>query len=237
MSSDPLQFGFKKKTSTSHALFTLKSTIDYFNNRGSDVYVAFLDCTKAFDRISHYGLFNKLMDRRLPLCLLLLIIVWHLNLMVMVKWGDKCSKKFPVPLGTKQGGVMSPGFFSAYIDDMVKVLRDSGLECHISGRFLGSIFFADDLAIVAPTKAALQKMINLCSEYYKEYCLQFNSFKSKVLVFGILVILFHLMESLSILYLSGSTLVQRSYLEKNLDFQREMTYRHFFELPTQSSMC
>ena len=59
MNSDSLQFGFKKKTSTSHALYTLKSTIDHFNKRGSDVYVAFLDCTKAFDRIrlvSHYGL-------------------------------------------------------------------------------------------------------------------------------------------------------------------------------------
>ena len=48
LKSDPLQFGFKKRTSTAHALFTLKSTTDYFNSRGSDVFVAFLDCTKAF---------------------------------------------------------------------------------------------------------------------------------------------------------------------------------------------
>ena len=65
--SDPLQFGFKKRTSTAHALFTLKSTTDYFNSRGSDIFVAFLDCTKAFDRISHHGLFIKLMERGIPL--------------------------------------------------------------------------------------------------------------------------------------------------------------------------
>ena len=56
--------------------------------------------------------------------------------------------------------------------------------CHISGIFLGCILFADDLALVAPSKAALQKMIDLCSKYCHEYCLQFNSLKSKVMVFG-----------------------------------------------------
>ena len=89
-----------------------------------------------------------------------------------------------MPLGTKQGGVLSPGFFSLYIDEMVNVLRASGLGCHIAGYFLGSIFFADDLAIMAPTKAALQEMISLCSNYYDKYCLQFNSSKSKVMIFG-----------------------------------------------------
>ena len=61
--SDYLQFGFMQKLSTTHALFTLKSTINYFTSKGSDVFVAFLDCSKAFDRILHYGLFTKLMDR------------------------------------------------------------------------------------------------------------------------------------------------------------------------------
>ena len=62
LGTDELQFGFKKETSTAHALNTLKTTVDYFNNCGSKVYVAFLDCTKAFDRISHSGLFTKLIN-------------------------------------------------------------------------------------------------------------------------------------------------------------------------------
>ena len=59
LETDDLQFSFKNKTSTSHALYVLKSTIEYFNSRGSNVYVAFFDCTKDFDRISHDGLFLK----------------------------------------------------------------------------------------------------------------------------------------------------------------------------------
>ena len=184
MSTDYLQFGFKKKISTSHALFTLKSTVDYFNSRGSDVFVAFLDCTKAFDRISHHGLFLKLMERKVPLCLLLLVIFWHLNMSGKVKWGDAFSEEFPVPLGTKQGGISSPGFFSVYVDDMVKLMRNSGVGCHIIRLFVAAILFADDLAILAPTRSALQKLIDICVEYCTKFCLQFNSTKSKVMTFG-----------------------------------------------------
>ena len=71
LESDHLQFGFKKRTGSSHALFTLRSTVDHFTKRGSDTFVAFLDCTKAFDRISHYGLFSRLIERKLPLCFLM----------------------------------------------------------------------------------------------------------------------------------------------------------------------
>ena len=45
LGTDELQFGFKHKTSTNHALYTMKSTIDHFLEKGSDVYVAYLDCT------------------------------------------------------------------------------------------------------------------------------------------------------------------------------------------------
>ena len=121
--TDELQFGFKKKTSTSHALFTLKSTVDHFLSNGSNVYVAFLDCTKAFDRISHFGLFSKLMKRRIPLCILMCLIFWYLNMSCRVRWGTELSKEFSVPLGIKQGGINSPDFFGVYFDDLCQLLR------------------------------------------------------------------------------------------------------------------
>lgn len=182
--SDGLQFGFKEKTSTSHALYTLKSTVDYFTNRGSDVFVAFLDCTKAFDRVSHHGLFLKLMERKVPLCLLLIIIYWHLNMSCKVKWGDSYSEEFKVPLGTKQGGISSPKFFSVYINDMIKLLRKGGIGCHLIKLFVACILFADDLALLSPSRSALQKMIDICEKYCSEFCLQFNSKKSKLMIFG-----------------------------------------------------
>ena len=101
LQSDDLQFGFKAKHSTSHAAFTLKSCVDYFTRRDSNVFVAFLDFSKAFDTISHSGLYLKLMERNVPLCFLLIIMFWYSNMHYNVKWANSCSSLFHVLCGTK----------------------------------------------------------------------------------------------------------------------------------------
>ena len=39
---------------TNKAIFAVHSTVDNFNDRGSDVYVCALDAKKAFDRVNFY---------------------------------------------------------------------------------------------------------------------------------------------------------------------------------------
>ena len=184
LDTDNLQFGFKKRTSTNHALYTLKETINHFNKKGSNVYVAFLDCTKAFDRISHFGLFKKLIDRKIPLCILMCLIYWYMNMSCNVRWENEVSRSFNVPLGIKQGGINSPEFFGCYIDDISILLRDLSIGCHILGVFLAMILFADDLCLLAPTRNALDRMIRTCAAYCKEFGLTFNTSKSKIMVFS-----------------------------------------------------
>ena len=46
------------------------------------------------------------------------------------------------------------------------------------------LLFADDICLIAPTRSALQKMINACSSYCSEYGQTFNCKKSKILVFN-----------------------------------------------------
>ena len=50
LSTDDLQFGFKKKNGCPSAVFAIRQTVKYYNERGSNVYVASLDASKAFDR-------------------------------------------------------------------------------------------------------------------------------------------------------------------------------------------
>ena len=62
MPIDDYQFGFKVKHSTGLCTKVLKRTVDYYTERGSHVFCAFIDFSKAFDRVNYWHLFNKLLD-------------------------------------------------------------------------------------------------------------------------------------------------------------------------------
>ena len=112
------------------------------------------------------------------------LIYWYLNMTCAVKWENQLSRSFSIPLGIKQGGINSPEFFGVYINDIATILRNLHVGCHIFGIFLAFILFADDLCLLAPTLKALNKMIEKCAEYCREYGLTFNASKSKVIVFS-----------------------------------------------------
>jgi len=50
--------GFKKNSSCSHAVFTVNELVLYFTKKGSEVYCAFLDATRAFFKVLHNGIYN-----------------------------------------------------------------------------------------------------------------------------------------------------------------------------------
>ena len=229
---DELQFGFKKSHSTSHAIFVLKSTVEYFTEHGSNVFVTFLDCSKAFDTVSHYGIYLKLMNRGVPLLFLKLVIYWYSNMKSQCRWGDAYSSYFDCITGTKQGGVLSPIIFTLYMDDLIRVLRKRGTGCHILSLFVACLMYADDLCLLAPTRSAMQQMLDICSEFCDEYCLSFNVKKSKGLLFGKLTV-----DSVSPLFLNeqpieyvpewkylGSTIVSG----RRLSFSIKPSMRNFY---------
>ena len=63
------QFGFKAGHSTDQCTFLLNQTASYFVTHGSSVHAVFLDASKAFDRVLHMKLFEKLIQRKVPMCL------------------------------------------------------------------------------------------------------------------------------------------------------------------------
>jgi len=68
LSTNELQFGFKAKNATNHCTFVLKESLAYDVENQSAVYCAFLDATKAFDRVNYCKLFRLLLRRNLPAC-------------------------------------------------------------------------------------------------------------------------------------------------------------------------
>ena len=84
----------------------------------------------------------------------------------------------------RQGGVLSPDPYNIYVNELICILRKSGIGCYFRGIFAASIFYADDMAVLAPSVKGLQKMLNLFHEYCTEWDIRLNAKKSKNLYFG-----------------------------------------------------
>ena len=108
------QFGFKKGISCSHVVYSLRKTVEYFNNLDSTVNVCALDISKAFDTENHVKLFNKMMDKNVPLCCILLLKCWFDKSSICVRWGDSFSYFVDLKAGVRQGSSLSPKLFVFY---------------------------------------------------------------------------------------------------------------------------
>ena len=69
------QVGFKSKHSTDFCIYTVKSVSKYYTHH-SPVYNSFLggDASKAFDKINHFKLSRKLLDRKTPIVIVRILL-------------------------------------------------------------------------------------------------------------------------------------------------------------------
>jgi len=72
----------------SHAIFVLRQCVEYFVTQGSNVYLATLDATKAFDRVNHIKLLHKMADYGVHVHVIKLIMNWYAKIVSVVKWDD-----------------------------------------------------------------------------------------------------------------------------------------------------
>lgn len=171
------QFGFKQGHSTDMAVFAFKEIVDHYLRNRSPVFVCFLDARKAFDRVNHWTLFDKLLRRGVDAGIVKLLMTWYESQKFHVRWGNSLSVGFSVTNGVRQGGILSPYLFNVYIDDLSESLDNSEVGC----RYLGSVnhlCYADDMVLLSPTPHGLQKMLDICTDYANSHDILFNTKKS-----------------------------------------------------------
>ena len=183
MCSSELQFGFKKNLSTTQCTFIMLDILDYYIFSKSSINLLTLDASKAFDRVNYCKLFATLFKRDISPIVLRILLFMYAHQSLRVKWGSTLSKQFSVMNGVKQCGVLSPILFAVYTDGLLERLKNTGVGCHISSRFVGALAYADDITLLAPCKSALSILISVCENYAAEYDIRFNGDKSKLLFF------------------------------------------------------
>ena len=184
LSTNELQFGFKRDSSTSKCTFALMECVNHFRKNNSNAYVLLLDASKAFDRVNYVKLFRLLLAKGVNPFVVRCLINMYTNQHLNVSWNGRKSEYFTASNGVKQGGVLSPILFINYIDELFNRLKESGFGCMVGHVYVSGLGYADDVALLAPTLYALKNMCNICNEFASEFDLKFNTAKCQLVPFG-----------------------------------------------------
>ena len=75
---------------------------------------------------------------------------------------------------------LSPLLFALFLNDLGLILNSSGLGIDLENVNIASLFFADDVVIIAMSEEALGVLMNKCTLFFKHHRLEISTKKSKV---------------------------------------------------------
>ena len=139
-------------------VFVLDTVIRYYQHKRKQVYLCFVDFTKAFDYINRNALYYKLIQQNIGDKMLKVIISMYDNARARVNM-DSTGNSIDSRCGVLQGGILSPKLFNEFLFDLPKYLdKSNGIS--INKLILTYILYADDIVLLADTAKALQNNLN-----------------------------------------------------------------------------
>lgn len=148
-------------------------------------FAIFIDFERAFPNVPHKKLWNKLFEIGLSGKIIRLMKHLYDSSSTRIRLEHGNTENIDISIGLAQGEVLSPLFFSLYIADIEKILRNSGISgVKVSKQLdLQILLFADDMVVLAESEQQLQRKLNILREYFLSLDLKVNMSKTKVIVF------------------------------------------------------
>ena len=183
LDTDDHQFGFKSQHATDMCIFTVKSVIKYYTKQNSSVFTCFLHAAKAFDRVSHWTLFSKLIQRNISLVIVRIISFWYQTQTMCIKLGKFNSMYIfqSFKWCTPRRGVIAQTF--CYIDNLSQDLAICKSGCYINEQCMNHVMYADDICLLALSAIGLQRLLDVCFDFSTRNDIMFNPIKSVCVVF------------------------------------------------------
>ena len=201
------QCGFRQGRSTADMIFASRQLLEKCREQHRDLYLGFVDLTKAFDTVDRELLWAILSKAGCPDKFIRMIKLLHDGMCALVKVDSLESDRFPVNRGVKQGCVLAPVLFNIYVQYVTQLLHRGPANtggAHVSYRTDRSLFdlrklkartktqvvrvyemqYADDCALLAHSPEELQQMLTAAAHMYRRFGLKINASKTEVLVWS-----------------------------------------------------
>jgi len=167
-----MQFGFRPGRGTTDAIFIVRQIQERFVEKKRDLWMAFVDLEKAFDRVPREVVWWALRSLGVDEWLVNVIRAMYEGVTTAVKMKDGESDGFEVKVGLHQGSVLSPLLFIIVLEALSREFR-AGLPWEL--------LYADDLCLIAETEEELKVKIKCWKEGMESKGLRVNMSKTKVM--------------------------------------------------------
>ena len=172
ISIDEMQFGFMPGRGTTDAIFILRQLQEKYIGKHKDIFFAFVDLEKAFDRIPRKVLWWAMRKLGINEWIVKVVQAMYDSPRSSVRINGSFSKDFPVNVGVHQGSVLSPLLFIIVMEALSREFRTS---CP------WELLYADDLVIAAENQEELLVKLDLWKKEIEAKGLRVNMKKTKIL--------------------------------------------------------
>ena len=121
------QCGFRKDRGTTDIIFTARQLQEKCQEQNTDLYMTFVDLTKAFNTVSRERLWKIMAKFGCPTKSIAMVRQCHDGMLARAQNDGEFSDPFPVTNGVKQGCVQAPALFSMMFPAMLTdAFQDGG---------------------------------------------------------------------------------------------------------------
>ena len=174
------QNGFRKNRSCLDHLYTLTNIIESRKLRRQNTFVAYVDFSKAYDRLHRDLLWYKLRKMGLHGNLLDALKSLYSGVSGSVRLNGHMSEWFNINTGLKQGCVISPLLFNLYVNDIAQNIKSLDKGININNTQVSILQYADDIALIAANEIDLQCMLNCLGTWCTKYKMAVNMTKTQI---------------------------------------------------------
>src|SRR5664279_2582017 len=152
VSINDMQFGFMPGKGTTDAIFIVRQIQERFLEKKRDLWMAFLDLEKAFDRVPREVVWWALRRLGVEEWLVTIIKVMYTGVTTAVRMKNGESTGFEVKVGVHQGSVLNPLLFIIVLESLSK---------EFSAGLPWELLYADDLCLIAETEEELMEKLSV----------------------------------------------------------------------------
>ena len=169
---DDIQFGFMPGRGTTDAIFIVRQLHEKFLAKSKNLYLAFVDLEKAFDRVPRQILWWAMRKLGIDDWIIQLVQAMYCEMKSKVRVDNCFTDKFNVNVGVHQGSVLSPLLFIIVLEALSQEFR-TGCPCEL--------LYADDLVIIAETIEELTQKLQVWRVNLENKGLRVNMKKTKIM--------------------------------------------------------